>query len=58
MESNQLQKPHLLEQVRIACRKKYYSPRTEKTYVSWINQFILFHNKQHPKNMRRANVCF
>jgi hypothetical protein len=25
--------------------------RTEQTYVAWIKHYILFHNKQHPKDM-------
>ncbi|NJR37946.1 MAG: integron integrase [Leptolyngbyaceae cyanobacterium CSU_1_4] len=41
----------LLDQVRDMIRLKHYSYRTEETYVQWIRRFILFHNKQHPKNM-------
>ncbi len=40
----------LLEQVRDAIRLKHYSYQTEKTYVHWIKRYILFHNKQHPKD--------
>jgi Phage integrase, N-terminal SAM-like domain len=43
--------PKLLDRVRQAIRLKHYSYRTEQTYVSWIKRYILFHNKQHPKNM-------
>ena len=32
------------------CRLKHCSQKTEKFYVSWIRQYILFHNKQHPKD--------
>ncbi len=28
-----------------------YAKRTIETYVYWIRQFILFHNKQHPKKL-------
>jgi hypothetical protein len=41
----------LLDQVRDAIRVKHYSVRTEEAYVSWIRRFILFHDKQHPKDM-------
>ncbi len=41
----------LLEQVRDKIRVKHYSYRTEQSYVQWIKRFIIFHNKQHPKDM-------
>jgi integron integrase len=41
----------LLDQVRDVIRLKHYSYRTEQSYVHWIRRFILFHNKQHPKDM-------
>ena len=43
--------PKLLDRVRQAIRLKHYSYRTEQTYVDWIRRYILFHNKQHPKDM-------
>ena len=43
--------PKLLDRVRETLRRKHYSHRTEQAYVHWIKRFILFHNKQHPKNM-------
>lgn len=51
-----MQKPKLLEQVRIVMRAKRYSPRTEKTYIGWIRRFILFHNKRHPKDMGAEEI--
>ena len=41
----------LLDQVRHVIRKKHYSIRTEQAYLQWINRFVLFHNKRHPKNI-------
>ncbi|MBT7071902.1 MAG: site-specific integrase, partial [Anaerolineae bacterium] len=41
----------LLDQVRERLRLKHYSIRTEQAYVYWIRKYILFHNKQHPKDM-------
>ncbi len=43
--------PKLLDRVRQVIRLKHYSYRTEQTYVDWIRRYILFHNKQHPKDM-------
>lgn len=41
----------LLDQYRDQIRIKQYSPRTEKTYIHWVREYILFHNKRHPKEM-------
>jgi hypothetical protein len=46
----------LLDRVRQSIRLKGYSIRTEKTYVSWIRQFILFHGKQHPGDMGKPEI--
>jgi len=48
--------PRLLDQVRLRCRTKHYSLRTEKTYCHWIRRFILFHNKRHPCDMSAPEV--
>ncbi|MFH1196858.1 MAG: integron integrase [bacterium] len=44
-------KPKLLEQVRFTLRAKRYSQKTEKSYISWIRQFIIFNNKIHPEKL-------
>ena len=36
--------PKLLDQVREAIRVRHYSIWTEKSYVTWIRQYILFHD--------------
>lgn len=54
--ANNIQKPKLLEQVRLACLRRHYSPRTAKSYVYWCRQFILFHNKQHPKDLGKSDL--
>ena len=46
----------LLDQVRDAIRLKHYSYRTEQSYVGWVQRYILFHNKTHPKDMGGAEV--
>ena len=50
------QPPKLLDQVRDRIRVKHYSIRTETQYVQWIRRFIIFHNKQHPKDMGAPEV--
>lgn len=39
-----------------AMRQKGYALKTEKTYLHWIKRFILFHGKQHPKDMGADEV--
>ncbi len=46
----------LLERVRDHLRLKHYSYRTEQAYLHWIRRYILFHNKQHPKDMSGDHV--
>lgn len=46
----------LLDRVRTKIKFKHYSLNTEKSYVSWIKQFIIFHNKTHPKNMGKLEI--
>jgi len=41
--------PRLLDLVRDQIRVKHYSIRTEKSYISWIKQYIHFHKLRHPK---------
>jgi hypothetical protein len=48
--------PRLLDQVREVLRRKHYSIRTERTYVDWIKRFILFNNKQHPKDLKENHI--
>jgi len=45
------QSKKLLDQYREALRLKHYSQRTEKTYITWVRSYILFHKKRHPKEM-------
>ncbi|KXK12064.1 MAG: putative transposase [Chloroflexi bacterium OLB14] len=41
----------LLDQLADQIRLKQYSPRTQKTYIHWVREYILFHQKRHPKEM-------
>lgn len=46
----------LLDQLSDQLRTKHYSLRTEQTYKSWIRQYILFHNKRHPRDMGASEI--
>jgi site-specific recombinase XerD len=41
----------LLEQVQYAVRARHFSRRTEESYAFWVRRYILFHGKQHPKDL-------
>lgn len=45
-----------IEQVRDTLRAKYYSIRTEDTYLYWIKYFIRFHKMQHPSKLAESDV--
>lgn len=40
-----------LDSIRAAIRVRHYSRQTEKSYVYWTRQFILFHGKRHPSEL-------
>lgn len=46
----------LMDRVQQRIRLKGYSIRTEKTYMTWIKRFILFHNKRHPEQMGEKEI--
>lgn len=48
--------PKLLDEVRSLVRLKHLSLSTERAYVYYIKQFILFHQKRHPREMGSAEV--
>jgi integron integrase len=49
-------KKKLLDIVRDKIRFKHYSYSTERTYVHWIKQYILFHKKKHPIEMDKREI--
>ncbi|MBF0263814.1 MAG: phage integrase N-terminal SAM-like domain-containing protein [Gammaproteobacteria bacterium] len=49
-------KSKFLLSVQEAIRVRHYSYRTEQTYLGWIKRYILFHNKQHPKMIKRKFI--
>jgi integron integrase len=48
--------PKLLDQLSAELRARHYSPRTERAYAAWARRFILFHGRQHPKDLGAAEV--
>jgi integron integrase len=50
------QSPRLLEQVHGAARSRHLSPRTEKTYSSWIKRFVRFHGLRHPRDIPAEGI--
>ena len=45
-----------MEMIRGEIRLRCYSIRTEKSYLFWIKQYILFHEKKHPNTMGAGEV--
>lgn len=46
----------VLGQVRTRIRTRNLSPRTEKTYLAWIERYIGFHGRRDPTGMGRAEI--
>jgi len=46
----------LLEKVNRTIQAKHFSPKTGQAYTRWIHRFILFHDKQHPKDLGGPEV--
>jgi len=49
-------KSPFIESIRAEIRLRGYSIRTEKTYLTWIKQFIYFIGKRHPKDVGAGEV--
>lgn len=45
-----------MDQIHAVCRRRHLSPRTEEAYRFGIRQFIFFHGKRHPRELREAEV--
>jgi integron integrase len=46
----------LREQMQDVARLRHLGLRTEETYWNWIKRFILFHQKQHPRNLSAEHI--
>ncbi len=48
--------PRLYDRVVEVLRTRHYSRRTEQAYIHWVRRFILFHARQHPRELAESNV--
>ena len=48
--------PRLLDQVRQRINYLHYSSKTGDAYIKWIREYILFHDKRHPKDMGAEEI--
>lgn len=37
-------------------RSKHYSYKTEKSHISWLKRYTLFHDKRHSREMGSAQI--
>jgi len=51
-----MKKKKLLDVVREKIRFRHYSLSTERTYLFWIKQYIVFHDKKHPVDMGKKEI--
>ena len=54
--SNSMIKKKLLDILVERIRFKHYSRSTEETYRYWCKDYILYHNKKHPKEMGKDEI--
>ena len=52
-----MKRSKFLDHVRGVIRRNHFSYSTEKSYISWIYRFIVFHNKRHPEEMGGREVA-
>ncbi len=52
-----MKRSKFLDHVREVIRTNHFSYSTEKTYISWIYRFIIFHNKRHPEQMGGKEIA-
>jgi len=45
-----------MDQVSTVCRRRHLSRRTEEAYRFWIRRYILFHGKQHPREVGASGI--
>ena len=46
----------LLDRVRLACRLRHYSYRTEQTYCAWVRRFCRYHRDEHGRPRHPATL--
>jgi hypothetical protein len=48
--------PRLFDRIKEVIQLKHYSLSTEKTYISWIKRYLLFHHMRHPREMGKKEI--
>ncbi len=48
--------PKLMVRLHRAARARRLSPRTERTYASWVRRFVKFHGLRHPREMGAEEI--
>lgn len=51
-----MEKPKLLDQIKMLCAASGYSPRTGEIYAHWAKAYILWHGKRHPAEMGKPEA--
>ena len=46
----------LLNSVRTNIKLRNMSRKTEAAYIRWIKEYILFHQKKHPKELNEKHI--
>ncbi|MCU7930714.1 MAG: phage integrase N-terminal SAM-like domain-containing protein [Candidatus Thiodiazotropha sp. (ex Codakia rugifera)] len=49
--------PDIYQKYLIFMRISDYSPNTEKSYLAWINHFLVFHSEKHPCDCREIELA-
>lgn len=52
-----MKRSQFLDHVREVIHTNHFSYSTEKTYITWIYRFIIFHNKRHPTEMGGKEIA-
>lgn len=56
MEGKNAGGPKLMDQIHNILRRKHYSIHTERSYTSWIKQYIRFHKMRHPRDLGKKEI--
>ena len=56
MAETAAQSPRLLDRVREVARLKHFSLKTERSYLFYIRNYLLFHNQRHPREMGVSEI--
>ncbi len=56
MKPKNTQEQKLFDVVCDILRRKHYSLKTEKSYISWMRRFISYHKMRHPRDMGKHEI--